>query len=664
MARGDNKDLDPRDKPYARGPLGLDPKAMKELRQEAELYKNAMLESSEYMKSQLDFMSELKREAGIRSQAVNDYLSDARSISRELTEQSDFLDKINDGEIQLSEAKKVQEKAQKRVNRLKDNAKTAQETLLKLEKDGVITKEAAGKAQDSIMDGLAEADTFQQKINDGVNRAAKGSNLFTKNIGGLSKFMKKAGFDNASKHMSNMAKGVSKAKIAGGGFAKQIVAAGRAAKLNPYILIATALTGLVKMLLELNNETAKLGRELGVSAAEAASIRNHFIDSAAAVGMLGVEYRDVMKQNSAFNQALGTASVLAKEIVGDAAVLAERFKLSQEAVTQTMIVATALGKTVNKVNSENLRGVRNAENELGFRVDIKRMMDETAKITGTLRAQFAGNLQLLGESVTKASALGMSLGEVANQSRKILDFQSSIDAELQAELFLGKQLNLEKARLAALTNDYDTYMNEIVKNAGDFFSFSRLNRLEQEKLAVALNMSTDQLSDMLLKRESLKSLTEAARKETDEQLKAQFMQLSAQEAFNKTMEKLKFLVINLVARLESFLQNSGVARFFGLDESLLQFNPGGDEPGTETSSGRAITGRPRIINAEDFTIKTHPKDTLVMAGGTQLGNDDALKRGFEELKRAYGQTMFQGNISYSGFDAVKAPTNYGTKFDS
>ena len=71
-----------------------------------------------------------------------------------------------------------------------------------------------------------------------------------------------------------------------------------------------------------------------------------------------------------------------------------------------------------------------------------------------------------------------------------------------------------------------------------------------------------------------------------------------------------------------------------------------------------------MINAEDFVIQPHPKDTLVMAGGTQLGNDDALRRGFEELKRAYGQTMFQGNISYSGFDAVKAPTNYGTKFDS
>ena len=113
MARGDNKDLDPRDKPYARGPLGLDPKAMKELRQEAELYKNAMLESSEYMKSQLDFMSELKREAGIRSQAVNDYLSDARSISRELTEQSDFLDKIKyvlNHQIDIEIKTKIKEK--------------------------------------------------------------------------------------------------------------------------------------------------------------------------------------------------------------------------------------------------------------------------------------------------------------------------------------------------------------------------------------------------------------------------------------------------------------------------------------------------------------------------------------------------------------------------
>jgi hypothetical protein len=50
-----------------------------------------------------------------------------------------------------------------------------------------------------------------------------------------------------------------------------------------------------------------------------------------------------------------------------------------------------------------------------------------------------------------ASALGMELEQVATSGESMLDFQSSIESELEAELLTGKQLNLEKARLLALT---------------------------------------------------------------------------------------------------------------------------------------------------------------------------------------------------------------------
>tara|TARA_R110001606_G_scaffold3346_1_gene14639 strand:- start:134 stop:574 length:441 start_codon:yes stop_codon:yes gene_type:complete len=40
-------------------------------------------------------------------------------------------------------------------------------------------------------------------------------------------------------------------------------------------------------------------------------------------------------------------------------------------------------------------------------------------------------------------------------------------------------------------------------------------------------------------------------------------------------------------------------------------------------SGKMLTGDNKEIEVEDFTIKTHPKDELVMAGGTSLGGNSS-----------------------------------------
>ena len=74
---------------------------------------------------------------------------------------------------------------------------------------------------------------------------------------------------------------------------------------------------------------------------------------------------------------------------------------------------------------------------------------------------------------------------------------------MKAELFLNKSLNLERARLAALTNDFATLQEEITKNAGDYVDFAQMNALQQEALAGALGMSSDQLADMLLQEADL-----------------------------------------------------------------------------------------------------------------------------------------------------------------
>ena len=114
----------------------------------------------------------------------------------------------------------------------------------------------------------------------------------------------------------------------------------------------------------------------------------------------------------------------------------------------------------------------------------------------------------------------------------------SIEKELSAELFLGRKLNLETARLAALTGDMETFHSEILKNAGDYLDFTRMNVLQQKALADALGMGVDKLADMLFEQTKLEDLKGKATAREWEDIKAAKQQLTIPQSFNAAMEQL------------------------------------------------------------------------------------------------------------------------------
>ena len=125
-------------------------------------------------------------------------------------------------------------------------------------------------------------------------------------------------------------------------------------------------------------------------------------------------------------------------------------------------------------------------------------MEEVGKQSAYALVQFKGSTTALTEAVGKAQALGTSLDTVNQIASSLLNFESSISAELEAELLTGKDLNLERARYFALTNDINGLMDEINDQMGDFSDFQQMNVIQQQAFAQALGMNVGQLSDMLL----------------------------------------------------------------------------------------------------------------------------------------------------------------------
>ena len=158
---------------------------------------------------------------------------------------------------------------------------------------------------------------------------------------------------------------------------------------------------------------------------------------------------------------------------------------------------------------------------------------------------FKGSVPALTQAVAQAKLLGTNLETAKKQASALLDFESSIENELQAELITGQQFNLERARSASLTGDLTTVMKELNNQGIDFNKFSNMNVIAQEKLAAAFGLQTDELSDQLLKQQYMNMSREQVVALAGEEVAKRLEAVSAQDKFNAAMEKMKDLFANI-----------------------------------------------------------------------------------------------------------------------
>ena len=101
--------------------------------------------------------------------------------------------------------------------------------------------------------------------------------------------------------------------------------------------------------------------------------------------------------------------------------------------------------------------------------------------------------QNIAEAAVQARQLGVSFDTTTKIADNLTEFQSSIQAELEASVMTGKQLNLQKARELALTGDLSSMMEEVVSQLGSAEEIERMLPIQRQSLAKAIGVSTAEL---------------------------------------------------------------------------------------------------------------------------------------------------------------------------
>ena len=196
----------------------------------------------------------------------------------------------------------------------------------------------------------------------------------------------------------------------------------------------------------------------------------------------------------------------------------------------------------------------------------KSILEEISKVSASTTLSLGAQPEALTEAVYKAKALGLELSKVEGIADSLLDFESSITNELEAEMLIGRDLNLEKARLLALNNDIAGVAEEIASQVGTAADYTKMNRIQQEALAKAVGMTKDDLATSLMEREALVKLTgiegdtakerfntlvkevgleEAKKRIGDENLANMYASESIQDRFTQSVEKMKEIFVSV-----------------------------------------------------------------------------------------------------------------------
>ena len=350
-----------------------------------------------------------------------------------------------------------------------------------------------------------------------------------------------------AKPFADASKAVRDARVEGKGLGSSLVAGGNeiAKSFGPAFFLGS--------LFKANQETINLAKNLGISAEEGRDIRNNFTQIAIDSGKAFLNAERLVNAQLELGEALGAQVGFTDEQIVAQTTLTKKIGLGADEAAELNRQSILTGKSTDDITAGILDSVVALEKETGIRLNGRKVLAEVAKATGQLGAQYGFNTKALAEAVVQSQKLGLSLKEAADISRNLLEFESSIANELEAELLTGRDLNLERARSLALQGKSAEATAEIVNQLGSSAEFANMNVIAQESLAKAAGMSADQLADTLRTQETLSALGATSIEQLAEQgrldelrdtkngelLLKQFQQQSAADKFQDTVLKIQ-----------------------------------------------------------------------------------------------------------------------------
>ena len=279
---------------------------------------------------------------------------------------------------------------------------------------------------------------------------------------------------------------------------------------NPLLAMVTAAIALVKILYEAYTAARDMRTELGGSLIEAGKTAAKLKAVEASLFLTGYSSENVKENFDAIRKNLGGAEAASYGFLVNFSKTAQITGASAE----NLATILSIQESVSDASRETLLAQMEA-NALMIEMQgiaPEAIFNDLAENADFFAASMKAGTNNVRDTAIEARKLGLNLGTVAKISESLLDFESSIEKQMEASVLLGRQLNLDKARQLSFMDDQQGMMREILRQVGGEAEFGKMKGFQRRALADAVGVSVSELSRLARQREG-----EAAKPQTFEE---------------------------------------------------------------------------------------------------------------------------------------------------
>ena len=183
---------------------------------------------------------------------------------------------------------------------------------------------------------------------------------------------------------------------------------------------------------------------------------------------------DVAKAAADFTNQFEGLMVPSQEVLGNVTAIEKNFGVSAKTQAGVNQLFQDMAGLSAEAAQYQVAQVTQAANLAGVAPD--RVLKDIADSAEAANNYFGGSVQELSKAAVKAAALGTSIKQASEVADNLMDFESSINAELEASAMLGQSINFNKARELAATGDILGAQQSVLDSLESTVDLNNLNK--------------------------------------------------------------------------------------------------------------------------------------------------------------------------------------------
>ena len=270
---------------------------------------------------------------------------------------------------------------------------------------------------------------------------------------------------------------------------------------NPLMLALAASAAILKfmvgMAFQLSKNMTQVQKVTGLSKDVSEGMYSAMRETSKETGKVYITSTKILQTFTELTEKTGLIANFGDDFLETMTTLKDRLGMSVDESEQLSYLTRLQGKDGDKILESQVKIVNQFNKQNKSLISARGVFKQIANTSLTVASALGNSLDNITKAAAAATRLGLSMDEIHGAAGGFLDFQTSIQKELEFSLLTNQQVSFAKERQLALDNDIAGLADALINKESVLLAFRTGNRIQMESAAGAMNMTTDQLAKII-----------------------------------------------------------------------------------------------------------------------------------------------------------------------